>query len=105
VLVLDTSVLVYAANEDSAFPLPCWWRLEEARGDPAPAFLTWSIRYEFLRVTTHPRALQAPWRSREACRFIADLLASTGFEMLVATPCRATVTAGRSPSCPVWAAT
>ena len=84
-LVFDTNVLVYAANRDSPFHLPCLRRLGDARRDPSPAFLTWSVCYEFLRVTTHPRVLQSPWRQEEAWRFIADLLASTGFEMLVAT--------------------
>jgi len=86
VLVFDANVLVYAANQDSPFQLTCRRRLEDARRDPSPAFLTWSVCYEFLRVSTHPRVLQSPWRPRDACRFIADLLASTGFEMLVATP-------------------
>ena len=85
-LVFDTNVLVYADNRNSPFQLACRRRIGDARSDPSPAFLTWSVCYEFLRVTTHPRALQSPWRPEEAWRFIADLLASTGFEMLVATP-------------------
>ena len=52
-LLFDTNVLVYAANKDSTFHLPCRRRLDDARGDPSPAFLIWSICYEFLRVTTH----------------------------------------------------
>ena len=92
-LLFDTNVLVYAANKASPFHLPCRRRLGDALRDPSPAFLTWSVCYEFLRVTTHPRVLQSPWRPREACRFIADLLASTGFEVLVATPRHRTVLA------------
>ena len=93
VLVFDTNVLVYAANEDSPWHLPCRRWLADAREDPSPAFLTWSVCYEFLRVTTHPRVLQSPWRPPDAWRFIADLLSSTGFEMLVATPRHAAVLA------------
>ena len=85
-LLFDTNVLVYAANRDSTFHRPCRRRLGEARRDPSPAFLSWSVCYEFLRVTTHPRALQSPWRVRDACRFVSDLLASPGFDLLVATP-------------------
>ena len=91
--MFDTNVLVYAANKQSEFHLPCRRRLDAARRDPSPAFLTWSICYEFLRVTTHPHTLQSPWRPRDACRFIADLLASPGFDLLVATPRHATVLA------------
>ena len=90
-LLFDTNVLVYAANRDSTFHHPCRQRLGEARRDPSPAFLTWSVCYEFLRVTTHPRALRSPWRARDAYRFVSDLLASPGFDLLVATPRHATV--------------
>ena len=92
-LVFDTNVLVYAANRDSEFHLPCRQRLDEARRDPAPAFLTWGICYEFLRVTTHRRVLESPWQPRDACRFVADLLPSPGFEVLVATARHAAVLA------------
>ena len=92
-LLFDTNVLVYAANRDSAFHLPCRRRLAEARCDPSPAFLTWSVCYGFLRVTTHPRALRSPWLAQDACRFVSDLLASPGFDLLVATARHETVLA------------
>jgi len=46
VLLFDTNVLVYAANRDSPLHLPCRRRLAEARRDPTPAYLTWSVCYE-----------------------------------------------------------
>lgn len=85
-LLFDTNVLVYAANKDSSFHLPCRQWLGEARKDPSPTFLTWSVCYEFLRVTTHPRALESPWSPKEAHRYLSDLLASPGLELLIATP-------------------
>lgn len=84
-LVFDTNVLVDAANRRSEFHLTCRESLDHARRDPSPTFLTWSICYEFLRVTTHPRVLPAPWRPEEALGFIRELLAAPGFEILVAT--------------------
>lgn len=92
-LVFDTNVLLHAANKDSEFHLPCRRRLDAARRDPSPAFLTWGICYEFLRVSTHPRALQSPWDPRDAERLLSGLLASPGFELLVATPRHAAVLA------------
>ena len=92
-LLFDTNVLVYAANRDSVWHLPCRERLGEARRDPSPAFLTWSVCYEFLRVTTHPRALRSPWRTQDAYRFVEDLVASPGFDLLVATSRHAAVLA------------
>ena len=84
-LVFDTNVLIYAADEASEFHHACRQRLEEARRDSVPAFLTWNICYEFLRVTTHHRVLRSPLGSREAWSFIERLLASPGFFLLVAT--------------------
>ena len=90
-LVFDTNILIYAANEDSSFHLPCRRFLDAARHGPSSAFLTWNICYEFLRVSTHPRALQSPWRTHDAERLLSDLLASSGFELLTATPRHAAV--------------
>lgn len=84
-LVFDTSLLLDAATEYSDFREP--WRrlLERTRRDPAPAFLTWSVCYEFLRVSTYPRVLKSPWTTEAAVRFTLSLLGSLGFQMLVAT--------------------
>ena len=67
--------------------------MQEAREDPSPAFLTWSICYEFLRVTTHARASASPWSPGEAWSFLESLLASPGFELLSATARHASVLA------------
>ena len=95
--VFDTNVLIYAANEDSEFHDPCRRYLDGSRRDPSPAFLTWGICYEFLRVSTHPRAAESPWSSRDARRFVDALLASPGFELLRATKRHAAVL-GQTPS-------
>ena len=92
-LVFDTNVLVYAADRRSDMWRSCRRALDRARRGPAPAFLTWSVCYEFLRVTTHPRASRSPWSAEAAWEFLASLLASPGFELLVATPRHATVLA------------
>ena len=84
-LVFDTNVLIHAANEDSEIHEPCRRSLEEARHDPSPAFLTWSICYEFLRVTTHPRVLRPSWNPRDSWLFIETLLESPGISMLTAS--------------------
>ncbi|MXZ71408.1 MAG: PIN domain-containing protein [Acidobacteria bacterium] len=85
-LVFDTNVLVYAVDEDSPFHGPCRERVSRARSDASPAFLTWSICYEFLRVTTHARAPMAPWTPSEAWSYLEILIASPGFQVLTATP-------------------
>ena len=92
-LVFDTNVLVYAVDEDSPFHESCRARVVQAREGPSPAFLTWSICYEFLRVTTHPRASLSPRTPPEAWGFLETLLASPTFDLLVATERHAAVLA------------
>ncbi|MCY4655030.1 MAG: PIN domain-containing protein [Dehalococcoidia bacterium] len=90
-LVFDTNVLVYAVHRDSPFHLACFNFLEESRDNPEPAFLTWGICYEFMRVTTHPNVLGAPMSFSEAWEFLEDLIESSGFEVLGSTPRHAAV--------------
>jgi toxin-antitoxin system PIN domain toxin len=85
VLVVDTNVLVYAADEDSPFHTACLSWLERRRGQADAWYTTWPIFYEFLRVTTHPRVMRRPWRIAEAWQFVNSLLASPGLDLLVPT--------------------
>lgn len=92
-LVFDTNVLVYAVDEESPFHDRCRRRVMQARDDPSPAFLTWNVCYEFLRVTTHPRVSRFPWTPEESWRLLRTLLESPGFDLLLATDRHATVLA------------
>lgn len=83
--LVDTNVLVYAADADSPFHARCRERLEEWRREPGAWYVTWGILYEFLRITTHPRVMRRPWSGQEAWRFVAALLASPGLDVLVQT--------------------
>jgi toxin-antitoxin system PIN domain toxin len=85
VFVVDTNVLLYAADADSEFHAPCRKLIEEARAQAAPWFLTWGICYEFLRVATHPRVYRNPWTSQAAWAFIQTLRACPGLSVLTAT--------------------
>lgn len=85
-MVFDTNVLVYAVHEQSEFHQACFRRVEEARTGQISAFLTWNICYEFLRVTTHPQILPNHWTIIQGWGFIAGLLASPGFDLLLPTP-------------------
>jgi toxin-antitoxin system PIN domain toxin len=85
VLAVDTNVLVHAADEYSQFHDPCRDWLERQRRRSDAWFTTWPILYEFLRVTTHPRALRRPWKAPVAWEFVTELLDSPGLEILVQT--------------------
>lgn len=92
-LVVDTNVLVYAADADSQFHAACLDWLERQRSQPGAWYTSWSILYEFLRVTTHRRVMRKPWSVEAAWEFVAALLASPGLSVLVATQRHADVVA------------
>jgi len=85
VLVVDTNVLVYAADIDSPFHEPCrhWLARQRVRADAW--YTTWPVLYAFLRVTTHPRVMRRPWSVAVAWQFVTALLASPGLSVLVQT--------------------
>ncbi len=91
--VVDTNILVYAADADSEFHRTCREMLEDWRRQPSPWYLTWSIVYEFLRVTTHPRVFRTPWSAGDAWSFVQALLASPSLGLLVPTERHAEVAA------------
>ena len=94
-IVFDTNVLVYAANEASEFHDPCRRSLIQAREDPSPAYLTWNVCYEFLRVLTDLRAHPEPRTPEDAWNFLTGLLDSPGFSLLTPTT-RHTAVLGRT---------
>jgi toxin-antitoxin system PIN domain toxin len=85
VFVVDTNVLVYAADTSSPEHARCRSLLEQWREGSAAWFLTWGICYEFLRVVTHPRVLRRPWTGRAANEFLEAVAAAPGLGMLVQT--------------------
>jgi hypothetical protein len=82
VIVVDTNVLVYAADADSPFHAACRDRVESQRRRADAWYTTWAILYEFLRITTHPRVMRQPWSAPAAWGFVQALLASPGLGVL-----------------------
>lgn len=76
--VVDTNILVYAADEGSAHYEVCRRQIETWRASAGAWFVTWGICYEFLRVVTHPAVRRHPWTATGAMGFIEALLASPG---------------------------
>jgi toxin-antitoxin system PIN domain toxin len=93
VIVVDTNVLVYAADADSPFHAACREWVEGQRGRADAWYTTWPILYEFLRVTTHPRVMRQPWSAPAAWGFVQALLASPGLGVLGPTQRHAEVAA------------
>lgn len=81
-VVVDTNVLVYAADADSPYHRACRAWLEARRARAEAWYCTWPVVYEFLRVTTHPRVMRQPWSVGDAWGFVTALLESPGLAML-----------------------
>lgn len=80
--VVDTNVLLYAADKSFTEHARCRKLLEQWRRQALPWCTTWSILYEFLRVSTHPRVFNRPWSVREAWRFVEAILAAPSLKVL-----------------------
>lgn len=80
--LVDTNILIYAAN--SAAPEHAVARefLETCRTSSETWLATWSIFYEFLRVSTHPAVLPRPLSLAEAWSFLQAVAASPTFQLL-----------------------
>ncbi|MDX2261397.1 MAG: TA system VapC family ribonuclease toxin [Gemmatimonadales bacterium] len=83
--VVDTNVLVYAADVRAPEHQRCRALLERWRAQRGAWYLTWGNCYEFLRVVTHPRVLRQPWSAQEAGAFLAAVLRAPALSMLVPT--------------------
>ncbi len=83
--VVDTNVLVYAANQDAAEHGRCRELLETWRAGRLRWYTSWAVLYEFLRVITHPRVLTRPWDIESALGFVEALLATPSHRVLTET--------------------
>ncbi len=83
--MVDTNVLIYAANADAPEHERCRDWLERLRRRPDPWFLSWGFIYEFLRVVTHRRVMPSPASVRQAWSFVEAVLASPSVRLLIPT--------------------
>jgi len=83
VFVVDTNILVYAANPAAPEQAACLRALEQWRKQGGAWYLTWGICFEFLSVITHRRMVGSPWPAEAAWDFLKALIESPGLEMLV----------------------
>ncbi|HNR33508.1 MAG TPA: PIN domain-containing protein [Candidatus Hydrogenedentes bacterium] len=83
--VVDTNILLYAADRDAAGYDTCRKLVTAWRKQAAPWYLTWGIVYEFLRVATHPNVFRKPFAPADAWRFLWAILASPTLGMLAET--------------------
>lgn len=84
--LVDTNVLVYAADRRATEHPVCLESLERWRRRDAPWYVSWGVLYEFLRIVTHPRVLRRPWSARSAWQFVQRLLAAPALGVLTESP-------------------
>ena len=80
--VVDTNILIYAADRRAPGHERCRQLLLDWRSQVEPWYLTWGIIYEFLRVSTHPNVFRKPFSFEEAWRFVDAVLASPRAKVL-----------------------
>jgi len=83
VFVVDTNVLIYAADQESPYHSRCRELLEAWRTQLSAWYVTWPILYEFLRVSTHPRVFRNPWSAAQAWSFVEAVLAAPALGILI----------------------
>lgn len=89
--VVDTNVLIYAADPDSEFHEVYRRQLQHWHQQPSPWYLTWPICYEFLRVSSHPRVFRRPWTLAVGWRFLETIFDSPAASILLSTSRHATI--------------
>lgn len=82
--VVDTNLLLYAANRTAPEHGLAREFLVAAARSESRWYLTEGIVYEFLRVATHPRVFAQPLTAAEAMAFVRVLLESPRFGVLTA---------------------
>lgn len=74
-MLVDANLLLYAVDATSPWHQRAAGWLEEVLNGPRRVGLPWPSLTAFLRITTHPRALDRPLTAAEAWDFVGDWLA------------------------------
>ena len=82
--VIDTNLLLYAANADCAEHAVAREFLASLENRRGTCYLTGGICYEFLRVSTHLRVFPQPLTASQALDFLEILLAGERLQLLAA---------------------
>lgn len=75
-MIVDANVLIHAVNEGSDFHRQAKTWLEGALNGPSRIGLPWVSLTAFQRITTHPRAFDAPLSPGAAWDYVTDWLAA-----------------------------
>ena len=83
--LVDTNILLHAANGGSAQHAKARAFLEGHLRSRTPWATTWPILYEFLRVSTHSRVFPKPLKPRQALAYVEHFTGLDEVTILAAT--------------------
>lgn len=84
-ILIDTNILLYAANRDDERSTRAAQSLESIVNGGSNWALSWSIIYEFLRVATHTKVFPSPLDCESAWSFISEIISQPGCIILTET--------------------
>ena len=84
-IVIDTNILLHAANLNSREHKGCFKILSRYQASSDSWYLTWSIVYEFLSNCSSSRVFPRPWSVEEGWKFIENLFLSPSVGLLQET--------------------
>lgn len=84
-LIIDTNILLYAANNSCDESSRARAFLTGHLQTQSAWSLTWGIVYEFLRVSTHAKVFPRPLKAKEALSFLMSLFANDSLTILSPT--------------------
>ena len=99
--LVDTNILVYAANTDAPEHERARHAVERWKQATERWLATWPILYEFLRVVTHRGLPARPLTMPEAWSFVRSLLNLPHFSVLVETDRHAAILQELIPEYPL----
>lgn len=80
--LVDTNILVYAADADSPHHVTSRNWIEHTLSDPSGMGMAWLSVVGFIRLTTHPRIARAPRSVPQALGYVHDWLAHPNAHIL-----------------------
>lgn len=93
-MLVDANILLYAVDESSLQHARCRSWLEEHLNGPRRVGLAWQSLVAFVRIATHPRALDHPLTADEAMDHVEAWLAAPASWVPLPTPAHAEVLGG-----------
>ncbi len=84
-LLVDTNILLYAANRAAPEHSRARRYLTELLVGQTPWCLSWPVIYEFLRVATHRRVFPHPLRADQALAYVESVMNSPTLSVLSPT--------------------